>query len=76
MAPCPVCSEPAVRRCRCLLGHSWCESGHEWHLCPQHHVVAVGAADHKRSGECSCLDREDGVADAAVYASRPFFGPD
>lgn len=29
---CPVCSGPAVRRCRCRKGDRACAKGHKWHL--------------------------------------------
>jgi len=43
---CPVCHEPAVVTCRCPLSDSKCKNGHEWHWCPVHRVVVMGASDH------------------------------
>lgn len=68
--PCPTCGEPAKRYCRCQLMHSYCESGHEWHLCPTCREVVAGPADHRHPARCSC-----GRLDPQATA-HPAFGPE
>ena len=43
---CPECGEMYEVRMRNLHGDSRCKSGHEWHVCLKHQVVAKGRADY------------------------------
>lgn len=29
---CPVCGEPSIMWCRCMIRHSSCKNGHEYHI--------------------------------------------
>lgn len=78
MVSCPTCSEPAVGRCRCPLAHSWCKSGHEWHLCAVHRVAVDGAPRYGCPCECSCKEGQANGKEAIYLQedSHPMLGPD
>jgi hypothetical protein len=46
---CPVCGEPMVIRCRCLIGDTACKNEHEWVWCSVHKrcvVIPYGVNTH------------------------------
>jgi len=57
---CPVCEDPAIKRCNCYIGDRECENGHKWHVCAEHGLRIVGSgheAEPDARGhyfECSC----------------------
>lgn len=53
---CPVCEGKYVTQCRCLLSNRRCASGHEWHRCAEHGVIAAGSGhgEGKELNRCTC----------------------
>jgi hypothetical protein len=52
---CPKCLQKAVRVCKCGIGDSSCENGHEWHVCRVHNKIVMGKGDHsKPMTACQC----------------------
>lgn len=47
---CPLCSQPAVRSCRCKVGEKTCAQGHTWVTCPIDKNRIVPATDTHSSG--------------------------
>lgn len=58
---CPVCGGPAVARCRCPLGDSYCEKRHRWFYCPVHRTKLTGESTHADGNTFACrCPKEDG----------------
>lgn len=55
---CPTCGGEPQLRCRCILADSMCSQGHHWHVCPVHHLVVVGEADHTAGDTMRCTCKE------------------